>query len=210
MPRSAKKSTKEKKKTCIPGDRLFNSSDGYRSGFGTYEERGSIIASLHGYVCVKETGSGGDGKENEKIVEIQQSEEGKKYITPVVGTIATARVVSITQRLAKCSIFCVEDSVLPCEFSATLRKEDMKDADYSKIIVWEYVKPGDIILARILGVGDIQTAYILSIAEDELGVVSALGENGERLVRHTLTSVKSPISDYQELRKVAQIPILNK
>ena len=86
----------------------------------------------------------------------------------------------------------------------------MKDADYSKIVVWEYVKPGDIILARILGMGDIQTAYILSIAEDELGVVSALGENGERLVRHTLNSVKSPISDYQEPRKVAQVPILNK
>ena len=59
MPRSAKKPPKEKKKTCIPGDRLFNISDGYRSGFGTYEERGSIIASLYGYVCVRETASGG-------------------------------------------------------------------------------------------------------------------------------------------------------
>ena len=61
MPRSAKKPAKEKKKTCIPGDRLFNISDGYRSGFGTYEERGSIIASLCGYVCVRETASGGVG-----------------------------------------------------------------------------------------------------------------------------------------------------
>lgn len=118
--------------------------------------------------------------------------------------------MSISSKLAKCSIFCIDDCVLPREFSATLRKEDMKDADYSKIVVWEYVKPGDIILARILGLGDIQTSYLLSIAEDELGVVNALGDNGERLVRSTLNKVKSPFSGYEEPRKVAYVPLLDK
>lgn len=85
----------------------------------------------------------------------------------------------------------------------------MKNVDYGKIIVWEYVKPGDIILARILGVGDVQTSYLLSIAEDELGVVSATGDNGEIMMMETSNLVKSR-SGYQEPRKVAQVPCLNK
>uniref|UniRef100_A0A7E4UVU8 ECR1_N domain-containing protein n=1 Tax=Panagrellus redivivus TaxID=6233 RepID=A0A7E4UVU8_PANRE len=208
VPRVSKRPQKARKKTCIPGDVLFKAAEGYRAGFGTYEERGSIIATLYGFVCVLEAKSSDTGN-NDKTVEIQQTEEGKKYITPVVGTIATARVLSITPKFARCSIFCIEDCILPVEFCATLRKEDMRDAEYSKIVIYEYVKPGDIILARILGIGDSQTSYLLSIADDELGVTNALGDNGERLVPKDFTKVESA-SGYQELRKVAQIPNLNK
>lgn len=58
MPRIPKKPVKERKKTCIPGDKLFQISDGYRSGFGTFEERGWIIASLFGFVSIRETKAG--------------------------------------------------------------------------------------------------------------------------------------------------------
>uniref|UniRef100_A0A914QD41 Exosome complex component N-terminal domain-containing protein n=1 Tax=Panagrolaimus davidi TaxID=227884 RepID=A0A914QD41_9BILA len=85
----------DKKKICIPGDKLFNSSDGYKAGFGTYEERGSIIASLYGIVCITESKESTDGKEKEKTVEIHQSEEGVKYIMPIIGTVVTARVCFI-------------------------------------------------------------------------------------------------------------------
>jgi exosome complex RNA-binding protein Rrp4 len=92
MPRHTRKTNKSKKKTCIPGDKLFNVSDGYKAGFGTYEERGTIIASLYGFICISESKESTDGKTNEKTVEVQQSEEGVKYIMPVIGTVVTARV----------------------------------------------------------------------------------------------------------------------
>lgn len=75
--------------------------------------------------------------------------------------------------------------------------------------MYKCVQPGDIILARVLGYGDNSTAYLLSTAEDELGVVSARGENGEKLVPETSESVKSNKSEYRETRKVALIPNLN-
>uniref|UniRef100_A0A914XQL4 Exosome complex component N-terminal domain-containing protein n=1 Tax=Panagrolaimus superbus TaxID=310955 RepID=A0A914XQL4_9BILA len=212
MPRRSGRKTNNmpaKKKTCIPGDKLFNVSDGYKAGFGTYQERGAIIASLYGFVCVSESKNSADGKENEKTVEVQQSEEGVKYIMPVIGTVVTARIVSITTKLAKCSIFCVQDCILPVEFSSTLRKEDMLESEYNKRGLWEYVKPGDIILARVLGMGDVQTSYLLSIAENELGVTTACGENGETMIPKDLHTVFSAKSGYEESRKVAQIPYLN-
>lgn len=54
MPKNARKIIKAKRKSCIPGDHLFNVSDGYKPGFGAYEERGTVIASLYGYVYVSE------------------------------------------------------------------------------------------------------------------------------------------------------------
>lgn len=64
-------------------------------------------------------------------------------------------------------------------------------------------------MARVLGYGDSATAYLLSTAEDELGVVTARGENGERLIPDTSESFKSNKSEYREARKVALIPNLN-
>lgn len=39
-------------KTCVPGDRLFPTSEGYRAGAGCYEVHGFIFASLVGFVHV--------------------------------------------------------------------------------------------------------------------------------------------------------------
>ena len=58
--------------------------------------------------------------------------------------------------------------------------------------------------------GDVETAYLLSIAEDELGVINTLGDNGERLIPKDLHIVWSSRSDYQEPRKIAQVPNLNR
>lgn len=58
--------------------------------------------------------------------------------------------------------------------------------------------------------GDVQTSYLLSIAEDQLGVSNALGDNGERLVAKDLHTVISTRTGYKEQRKVAQVPYLNR
>lgn len=57
MPRPSRNQPKPTKKTCIPGDKLYSVADGYRCGFGTYQERGNIIASQCGYVEVVQSKS---------------------------------------------------------------------------------------------------------------------------------------------------------
>jgi exosome complex component CSL4 len=85
----------------------------------------------------------------------------------------------------------------------------MLESEYNKAGIWNYVQPGDIILARVLGMGDVQTSYLLSVAENELGVTNACGENGERLLPTNSHTVVSARSGHSEERKCAQIPNLN-
>jgi len=75
--------------------------------------------------------------------------------------------------------------------------------------LYKFVQPGDIILARVLGFGDAQTAYLLSIAEDQLGVICARGLRGERLIPVNSDVVKAVDSDYMENRKIAILPNIN-
>ncbi|EJW73376.1 hypothetical protein WUBG_15717, partial [Wuchereria bancrofti] len=71
------------------------------------------------------------------------------------------------------------------------------------------IHPGDVILARVIGFGDNQHSYLLSIVEDELGVVSGIGDLGERMIPCSFGEVKSVITGIREPRKVAHIPDLN-
>ena len=95
------------------------------------------------------------------------------------------------------------------EFSATLRKEDVRDIDKDNVELYKCVQPGDIILAKVIGVGDTQTSFLLSIVGDELGVVHAMGINGERMAPESGAVVKHISSKYREPRKVAAIPDLS-
>jgi exosome complex RNA-binding protein Csl4 len=59
----------------------------------------------------------------------------------------------------------------------------------------------------VLGYGEAQTSYLLTIAEDQLGVTMGKGQNGERLVPYPgdPTMMKAFDSEYKESRKVAQL-----
>ncbi|VBB28580.1 unnamed protein product [Acanthocheilonema viteae] len=80
----------------------------------------------------------------------------------------------------------------------------------AKIKLEQCVHPGDVILARVIGFGDNQHSYLLSTVEDELGVVSGIGDFGERMVPCSFSEVKSVITSAREPRKVARIPDLNR
>jgi len=102
---------------------------------------------------------------------------GKISKIPEMGSIVTCRVLSINPNQAKCSINCIEDHVLRQPFRAILRKEDIRDTEKDKIEVWKCFRPGDIILAKVIGIGENHN-FLLSTAQNELGVVVALNESG--------------------------------
>uniref|UniRef100_A0A915N5R7 Exosome complex component CSL4 C-terminal domain-containing protein n=1 Tax=Meloidogyne javanica TaxID=6303 RepID=A0A915N5R7_MELJA len=197
-------------KVCIPGDKLFSVSDGYRAGNGCFEFYGILVASLTGYVNVSIVK---DQHSNEtKLVEIRRRMDEKSHVIPSQGKIVTAKVELLTQKFAKCTIISVENTMLLSEFNSTLRKEDVREKERDKVELYKFVQPGDIILARVLGYGEAQTSYLLSIAEDQLGVIIGKGQNGQRLSPdpNDPSMMKALNSEYREMRKVAQLPDLNK
>lgn len=79
--------------------------------------------------------------------------------------------------MAKCQIYCIEDHILKLPFKGTLRKEDIAPDNKDIIEVHKCFRPRDIILARVVGLSD--QGYMLTTAEDELGVVSGFSESSE-------------------------------
>ena len=73
----------------------------------------------------------------------------------------------------------MESTSLKETFKGTIRKEDVRATEKDKVEMYKSFRPGDIVLARVL-TPHVQT-YLLSTAENELGVVFAKSEAGKKL-----------------------------
>ncbi len=102
-------------------------------------------------------------------------------MVPEEGSVVTAKVVNVNPRFCRCAIVGVERTQLTQSFRGMIRKEDIRATEKDKIEVYKSFRPGDVVLARILSLGDAQS-YLLSTAENELGVVLAQSEAGKVLL----------------------------
>ena len=66
-------------------------------------------------------------------------------------------------------------------------------------------RPGDIALARVISLGDAMAGYLLTTAENELGVVIARSEAGAAMVPVSWSEMQCPVSCSKEGRKVAKV-----
>ncbi|KAF1982421.1 hypothetical protein K402DRAFT_340264 [Aulographum hederae CBS 113979] len=121
-------------------------------------------------------------------------------ILPEVESIILARITRLTTRQANATILAISppnatssapsaaDPLLSSPpvacahpFPALLRTQDIRATEKDKIKMLESFRPGDIIRAQVISLGD-QGGYYLSTARNELGVVLAWDETGEELV----------------------------
>lgn len=70
--------------------------------------------------------------------------------------------------------------------------------------MYKCFRPGDIVVAKVLSLGDAHS-YILSTAENELGVVIATSEAGATLEPISWCKMKCPKTMAEEFRKVAKV-----
>ncbi|BES96284.1 Exosome component EXOSC1/CSL4 [Nesidiocoris tenuis] len=182
-------------KYCVPGQRLCVSNDSHIPGSGTYEWKGYIHSSVAGLV---------NPIEKEKAFEIGVLTNKGHHTVPTPGDIVTAQVTVITQRYVRCNIQCVRDTPLEKTLRGVVKKDDIRATNKDSIEIHKCFRPGDIILARILPIKELQS-YQLSTAEDELGVVIALSEAGENMVPISWTEMQCPKTYAKEWRKVAKI-----
>ncbi|CAI4229268.1 unnamed protein product [Auanema sp. JU1783] len=171
-------------KKVIPGESIFVSKENLRPGQGTYELHGRIYASLSGYVFVKTE------VETIEVVEVRRNREQKDHVIPYIDGIVTAH------------------TPLTTEYTALLRKEDIRQHDRDQTEIAKCFQPGDIILARVLGFGDSISSFILTTAEDQLGVVKSLSIV-HKVENFSWEEVKGVRSGITEPRKIAQITFVN-
>lgn len=126
----------------------------------------------------------------------------------------------IVLRFAKCHILCVGDTVLsqhyraqvtsdplskPSLTCAQVRKEDIRMTEKDRVEMYNCFRPGDIVLARVISLGDPSAGYFLSTAENSLGVVIAKSEAGSLMVPVSWTEMQCTSSYTIEQRKVAKV-----
>ncbi|KAI9558259.1 hypothetical protein GHT06_015012 [Daphnia sinensis] len=195
---SYENSTNTESKCIIstPGQRLCLAEDKYIGGVGTYTRQGYIMSCLAGIVKITAQ------PDKRILVEVRSGKE--QTVVPSAGDIVTARITQVNPRWARCAILCVKEMVLAEPFRGQLRKEDVRATEKDRVEMYKCFRPNDIILARVLSLGDAHS-YVLSTAENELGVVIAYSEEGTPMVPVGWQEMQCPKTYVKEMRKVAKV-----
>ncbi|KAF8388309.1 hypothetical protein HHK36_026975 [Tetracentron sinense] len=123
---------------------------------------------------------------------------------PEPGSIVIARITKVMARMASADIMCVGPKSVREKFTGTIRQQDVRATEIDKVDMHLSFRPGDIVRALVLSLGDAR-AYYLSTAKNELGVVSADSIAGATMVPISWTEMQCPLTGQIEQRKVAKV-----
>ncbi|CAA20134.1 Exosome complex component csl4 [Schizosaccharomyces pombe] len=128
-------------------------------------------------------------------------------VLPNVGSIVLARVSRINARQATVNISVVDDVCTKDEFQGVIHVQDIRATEKNKVKVQNSFRPGDIVRALVISLGD-GSSYFLTTARNDLGVIFAQSsETGEQMFPVDYQHMQTK-SGYTEMRKCAK-PILD-
>ncbi len=182
----------------IPGDFLCSLSD-YKSGLGTHIRQGNVYSSLCGKVNI-------DKKTEEaelSSISVLNSKH-KALSVPDVGSRVICKVTNISERQAKVNILTVEGIALQQPLNGVIRKSDVREMEKDSVVIFNSFRPGDLVYARIISLGE-GNQYVLSTAENELGVVVGRSEKGGTLTAVSWAEMQCSKTGLREKRKVAKV-----
>ncbi|CAD6444071.1 4d655f6f-691f-4531-b4cd-b32a3113e6e6 [Sclerotinia trifoliorum] len=200
---------------AVPGQLLGPSSE-YLPGPGTHIHSSNLYASILGPIkTVAPPKPSYPQKRATKItpaapiplstisVERATVTGDKAEIIPEVNSTVLCRVTRITPRQATVAILVVGETVLEGEWQGLIRVQDVRATEKDKVKIFESFRPGDIVRAVVISLGD-QSNYYLSTARNELGVIMATSEAGNAMYPVSWKEYKDPETGASESRKVAK------
>lgn len=145
-------------------------------------------------------------EETKQTLVTVQVPSGKVKKIPSIGDIVTCKVTFTGSNFVRVAICCIEDVPLKSTLRGIIRKEDIREVEKGLTEVYKCFRVGDIVLARVLGMGE-GRSYLLSTAEDELGVAVAYSATNKEtpMLPVNWTQMRCPSTYVKELRKVAKI-----
>ena len=135
-------------------------------------------------------------------------EEGRQYASSQILSIGhrvLGKVTRIMNNTATIEIVAANEiGPLREKNSGIIRKEDVRVAATEEVQIYESFRPGDIVYAKVISLGD-SRRYYLSTAENELGVIRAVSaSSGEVMVPISWKEMQCPKTNAKEARKVAK------
>eukprot|EP00040_Diaphanoeca_grandis_P011106 m.56842 g.56842 ORF g.56842 m.56842 type:complete len:210 (-) comp22302_c0_seq1:29-658(-) len=181
-----------------PGQRLADAAQ-VKAGSGTYERNGKVYASIVGKRELLSYAN-----ESKLVLEVV-SKHRQRVLQ--VGSLVACKITSITPRYAKVDIqilITANGTKIPLKdpFRGMIRTQDIRETEKDKVVLYKCFRPGDIVTAKVISLGDAKS-YYLSTAEDTLGVVYAESEGGQPLVPVSWTEMQCVETGVKEPRKVA-------
>ncbi|MCO5576561.1 hypothetical protein L7F22_030373 [Adiantum nelumboides] len=113
-------------------------------------------------------------------------------------------VGKVMAKSALVDIVCVGSRAVKEKFSGILRQQDVRATEIDKVEMYNCFRPGDIIKAEVLSLGDARS-YVLTTAKNELGVVYATSVAGAKMVPVSWQEMMCPLTNQKEPRKVAKV-----
>ncbi|KAM9990628.1 hypothetical protein ACTFIY_006659 [Dictyostelium cf. discoideum] len=196
-----------------PGQRLCKESD-FISSEGTYVHKGYIYSSVLGFKHIIKRNIDTANENNVNSNSSNEIENNKDYIVvlkekepsvvPEIGSIVTVQVLRINPKLASVAILCIGTKALKETFNGIIRIQDVRATEIDKVEIYKSFRPGDIVLAQIISLGDARS-YYLSTAKNELGVVFAQSVAGSTMIPISWNTMQCPKTKTKEFRKVAKM-----
>ncbi|KAI9846997.1 MAG: exosome 3'-_5 exonuclease subunit ski4 (Csl4) [Sclerophora amabilis] len=122
---------------------------------------------------------------------------------PEVDSVVLARVTRINPRQATVAILVIGEAVCAEGFQGVIRVQDVRATEKDKVKIFASFRPGDIVRAQVVSLGD-QSNYYLSTAHNHFGVVMATSEAGNPMYPISWKEFKDPVTAETESRKVAK------
>ncbi|KAK1266992.1 hypothetical protein QJS04_geneDACA000063 [Acorus gramineus] len=186
-----------------PGEVVGDSSD-LIAGRGAYvaHHNGKIYASLTGRRSIVPP-LPGSSDQKPKVEIVGHKAHGA---VPEPGSVVIARVTKVMAKTVSADIMCVGPKAVKEKFTGIIRQQDVRASEIDKVDMYLSFRPGDIVRAVVLSLGDAR-AYYLSTAKNELGVVSAqsMAGLGATMVPISWTEMQCPLTGQIEQRKVAKV-----
>ena len=127
---------------------------------------------------------------------------------PEIDSEVLATVVRLNSKQATLNLDVIDG--VPCtnnsqdsNFQGILRSQDVRQTDKDRVKMYNCVRPGDIVRAVIISLGDARN-YYLSTAKNEYGVVFATSQDGNQMIPVDWETMKDEHTGNTERRKCAK------
>lgn len=127
-------------------------------------------------------------------------------LVPSTGTIVLGTITRLSTRQANLSILALGshgEHTCRDSFPGIIRQQDIRATEVDKVKVHESFRVGDVVRAVVISLGD-ERSYFCSTARNELGVVMATSERGNRMVPVSWREFLDEETGAREVRKVAK------
>ena len=179
-----------------PGEPL-GSAGTYQPGTGTHLLDGTIYASVTGLRRTLPSPS------PSVLPLLSVLSHQPPSPVPQPSDVVLARVTKINPRYASLSIVCIGSVLVAEAFPGIIRQRDIRAFDIDNADVGRSYRPGDLVKARVLSLGDARS-HFLTTAEVELGVVEAISAAGGPMKPLSYERMECTVTGVKEQRKVAK------